>query len=267
MSKQSSYDQAEFISKFYDHVGPYRDRPDIAFYVELAKRSPGPVLELGCGTGRILLPTARAGVEITGLDSSAGMLRICRESLDSLPPESRGRVRLIECDMRSFDIPGPFDLITIPFRPFQHLDTVEDQLKTLACVHRHLSERGRFVFDVFFPSLKALVAENVGEEIGEEPEFILPGGERVVRKHRVLKRDPINQMNHVELVYYVTYPDGNQERLVHSFTMRHFFRFEIEHLLVRAGFELETIYGDFEGNPLGEEHSAEMICVAVKRPT
>lgn len=262
MSDRSSYDAGAFIANFYDYVGPYRDRPDIRFYVDLAKKGSGRVLELGCGTGRILIPTAEAGVEIVGLDSSSEMLRVCRRRLDTLPESVQKRVLLVEGDMRSFDLPGLFDLITVPFRPIQHLNAVDEQMRAFECIHRHLSDTGHLVFDVFFPSLEALVAKNLGEEIGEEPEFTTPNGEKVVRRHRVLVRDPINQMNQVELIYYVTFPDGRKERCVHAFSMRHFFRFELEHLLARCGFELVTIYGDFEGHTLNEEHSAEMICVA-----
>ena len=267
MSNGSSYNTSGFIANFYDHVGPYRDRSDISFYVDLAKKSTGPVLELGCGTGRILLPTAEAGVEIVGLDSSSEMLRVCRQRLVDIPESARANVRLAEDDMCCFDLPDRFELITIPFRPFQHLETVDAQIQTLGCVHRHLADRGRLVFDVFYPSLKALVAENFGEELGEEPEFTMPTGEKVVRRHRVMARDHVNQLNHVELIYYVTFPDGREERHVHAFTMRHFFRFEIEHLLARCGFELVTIYGDFEGNPLDGKHCTDMICVARKCST
>src|SRR5678816_4464310 len=122
----SGYDLAPFIPEFYDHVPRYATRPDVDFYVRAAAESGGPVLELGCGTGRILIPTARSGVEIAGLDAAAGMLDACRRRLQAEPAEVRGRVRLHHGDLRSFDLGHSFRLLTIPCRPFQHLVTVED---------------------------------------------------------------------------------------------------------------------------------------------
>jgi SAM-dependent methyltransferase len=86
----SGYDRARFIPEFYDYVVPYATRPDIGFYVGAARQHGGPVLELGCGTGRILIPTARAGIDISGLDSSEGMLKVCRARLDKEPANVRG---------------------------------------------------------------------------------------------------------------------------------------------------------------------------------
>src|SRR5688572_23755792 len=108
------YDRASFIAEFYDHVVPYAARADISFYVEAAAKSGGPVLELGCGTGRILIPTARSGIEIAGLELSVGMLEACRRRLQAEPPEVRGRVSLQRGDMRDFDLGRSFRLVTIP---------------------------------------------------------------------------------------------------------------------------------------------------------
>src|SRR5215467_10175690 len=106
---------------------------DAAFYLDLARRARGPVLELGCGTGRVLLPIAREGIECTGLDASRSMLARLRASR---PPKS---LRLVFGRMQDFSIPKKrFALIYSAFRAFQHLLTVEDQLACLAAVRRHL---------------------------------------------------------------------------------------------------------------------------------
>ena len=144
----------------YTHVAPHYDatpaygvRPDIAFYVAAAEEFGGPVLELGCGTGRVLLPTARAGLSIVGLDRSAAMLDICRGKLAGEAEAVRQRATLLAGDMRSFDLGRRFALVTIPFRPFQHLLTVADQLACLDCIRQHLAPGGTLVFDVFNPLL------------------------------------------------------------------------------------------------------------------
>ncbi|PYS32164.1 MAG: hypothetical protein DMG14_35255, partial [Acidobacteria bacterium] len=93
-------------------------------------------------------------------------------------------------------------------------------------IHGHLIEGGRLILDLFNPSLEALVQDNLGQEFGDEPEFVSPDGRRVVRRHRIVSRDYANQINHVELLYYVTHPDGREQRLVHAFPMRYLYRFE-----------------------------------------
>jgi hypothetical protein len=123
---------------------------------------------------------------------------------------------------------------------------------------------GRLVLDLFNPWLEALVQDNVGKEIGEEPEFATPDGRRVLRRHKIVARDYTNQINHVELIYYVMHPDGREERLVHAFPMRYLFRFEAEHLLARCGFAVESIYADYDKTPYGSKYPGELIFVAKK---
>jgi hypothetical protein len=174
------------------------------------------------------------------------------------------RVRLVPANMRSFELQQTFRLATIPFRPFQHLLTVADQLSCLASIRRHLAADGRLVLDIFNPSLDALVNRPLDEEHAEEPEFVTPDGRRVVRRHKTVAQDRFNQIGHFELVYYVTHPDGRQERLVHAFGMRYLFRFEAEHLLARAGFEIEHLYADYDRSPYGSKYPGELIFVARK---
>lgn len=264
MKHAGGYEEYAFVAEFYDHVVPYRDRQDVAFFVEAATESGGPVLEIGCGTGRVLIPTARAGIEIVGLDLSPYMMNVCRERLRREPQDVQSRVQLVQADMRDFELDRTFRLVTVPFRPFQHLTTVDDQIACLEQIWRHLTDGGRLILDLFNPSLPALVSDNLGQELGDEPEFTMPDGQRVVRRHRTVSRDPFNQINHVELIYYVIYPDGREERLVHAFPMRYLFRFEVEHLLARCGFQIEHVYADFDKSPYGSTYPGELITVAKK---
>jgi len=253
------YQSNPVVAQLYDQVVPYRERPDIDFYIEEAIESGGPVLEIGCGTGRVLLPIARAGISITGLDLSPYMLEVCRQALEKEPAEVQQRVNLVEGDMRDFDLGQTFALVTSPFRPFQHLLSVEDQLKCLECVHRHLVPGGIYILDIFNPSLTALTADNVGQEIGDEPIFTTSEGVEVRRVHRVTARDLHNQVQDVELIYYLTHPDGREERIVHAFQMRYLFRFEAEHLLARAGFEVLDLYADYSRSPHGSTKPSELL--------
>lgn len=257
-------DEYASIADLYDHVTVYRDRADVAFFVEAASSAGGPVLELGCGSGRVLIPTARAGVDVVGLDASAEMLGVCAARLREEPDTVRQRVTLVHGDMRAFDLGRTFALITIPFRPFQHLLTVDDQLACLASVRRHLADDGRLIFDVFNPSLDSLASMPLNEEIGNEPEFTTPDGRRVTRCFKIVNADRFAQVNEIELVYYVTRPDGTTERLVQAFAMRYLFRFEAEHLLVRAGFAIERLYAGYDKSEYGSTYPGELVFVARK---
>lgn len=264
MSHSAGYDDYAFIADLYDFVVPYRDRPDVAFFVSAAQETGGPVLEVGCGTGRVLIPTARSGAAITGLDASPYMLAVCRERLDAETPAVQERVDLVEGDMRDFKLGRQYNLITLPFRPFQHLTTVADQKQCLHTIYNHLAPGGRLILDLFNPKLEALTADNIGQELGDEPSFTMPDGRIVIRRHRHTERDTFQQLIRAELIYDVTYPDGREERLVHAFPMRYLFRFEAEHLLRLCGYEIEALYAGYDKSPYGSIYPGELIFVARK---
>jgi SAM-dependent methyltransferase len=265
VEKSGGYAQYTFIADFYDFVPLYVARNDIRFYLEAARQNPGNILELGCGTGRILIPIAKAGISITGLDLSEPMLFVCRNKLASESAEVRSRANILKADMRNFKLDQKFSLVTIPFRAFQHLLTIEDQLACLKCVHDHLNDNGHLILDLFNPSLKFLINDRTKEKTGAETEFTLTDGRKALRKTRVLSIDLCNQQMDCEMIYYVKHPDGRDERLVHRFDIRYFFRFEAEHLLERACFDVEALYGDYEKNIFDTNHSNELIFVAKKR--
>ena len=262
MTSAGEYEEYASVAELYDYVTPYRNRPDVAFFVEAARDAGSPVLELGCGTGRVLIPTARAGIEIVGLDLSPHMLAICGRHLGDEPESVRNRVQLVQADMRHFELGRRFTLATFPFRPFQHLLTVEDELACLETVHRHLVDGGRLILDLFNPSLDALATRTLGEEYGEEPEFSTPDGRRVIRRHKTVAHDRLTQVGRFELIHDVTHPDGRRERLVQAFPLRYLFRFEAEHLLVRAGFEIEHLYADYDKGAYGSKYPGELLFVA-----
>jgi len=263
MINSSRQEYVPFVAELYDHIPLYANRPDVGFYVDWARRTGGSVLELGSGTGRVLIPTAVAGCRITGLDSSGSMLTKCLEKLVKQPNEVRQRVRLVESKMAAFGLRETFSLVTAPFRSFQHLLAVEDQLSTLLCVHRHLEIGGKFIFDVFQVHPQAMFDSAWTEEREEGPEIALPDGRRLRRTSRVAAFHRAEQYNDIELIHYITHPDGSAERLVYAFPMRYFFRFEIEHLLARCGFHLLELFGNFEGAAFRDD-SPDMIFVAEK---
>lgn len=254
------YDDVEEIGLLYDNVTLYNARHDVDFYVEEALGHGGRVLEVGCGTGRILIPAARQGAEITGLDKSPRMLAQCKARLSEEPPDVQHNVTLVQGDMRNFDLGRQFSIIMIPFRPLQHLVAVSEQISALRAMHHHLEPGGRLVFDVFNPKIQYLAEDN-SREREDTAEVTLADGRSFRRTARVAAVHVADQYNEIELIYYVRGADGNTQRLVQGFPMRWYWRYEVEHLLARCGFRVKAIFGDFNRSPLTDV-SPEMIFMA-----
>jgi len=249
----SVYDPIPDIGLLYDSVPLYEARPDAAFYIDEATAAGGPVLELGCGTGRILLPVARGGVTITGVDSSRAMLERCRAKLQAEPAEVRERITLHEGDAAALVLGGRYRLITAPFRVLQHMTTIERQLRLLDAVARHLAPGGRFIFDVFNPGFGRMASDR-SAEAEDTPEHRLPDGRMFRRTARVPRVRWLDQVLEVELVYYLTDDrTGRTERHVQAFDMRWYLRDELHHLMARCGFRLVAIYGDYQRGALTDE--------------
>lgn len=147
-----------FIADYYDESPMVRGRTrDVSFYRDAVHEFGDPVLELGCGTGRIALALAAAGHRVTGLDISERMLERCNQKRAGLPREARERVHLVQGDMTRFDLGEKFRVVIIPFRPMQHLLELDEQISCLESVRGHLwaegrrggERRGRLVLDVF----------------------------------------------------------------------------------------------------------------------
>ena len=258
-SAKATYDT--FVADYYDYVPVVASRRDVDFYVGAARSYGEPILELGCGTGRITLALAKAGNRVTGLDLSERMLARCNEKLAALPTEVRERVHLIQADMTRFDLGEKAHLVIIPFRPFQHLLETQQQIACLECVHRHLAPGGTLIVDFFQTDPRRMHDPVFHQESDAIQEFTLPDGRRVRMRDRIVALHRAEQRNDVEMIYFVTHPDGRQERLIFAFTVRYFFRYEVEHLLARCGFRVAALYGDFDRSPLADT-SPEMIFVA-----
>jgi SAM-dependent methyltransferase len=253
-----------FIADYYDESPIVKGRLlDVAFYRDAARDFGDPILELGCGTGRITMALAEAGKRITGLDLSERMLERAARKRAALHTEERERVHLVQGDMAQFDLGEAFRLIIIPFRPFQHLLEVAEQMKCLECVKKHLAPGGRLILDVFQTDAERMhdpvhMREMLVTEYKTADGRQVRIGERVAAFHRA------EQINDVEMIYSIVHPGGRKERLVFAWPLRYYFRFEVEHLLARCGFRVATQYGNFDRTPIREE-SPEMIFVAERQ--
>src|ERR1700694_5956050 len=233
---------------------------DIDFFLELAKDAHAaglPVLELACGTGRVALPIAREGVRVVGLDANASMLRRAREKSAGLDNPC-----WVEGDMRSFKLDQRFGLAYIPFRSFQHLLTVGDQLSCLGCIHEHLVPGGRFALDIFNPDIVAIAQwmtakqGTVQRHKNQRPS--------AVRWETRAYRTACQQVDTAFIDEELSDEGAVISRIYRDLKLRYTFRYEMEPLLLRSGFEIEALSGDCFGSAF-EDVSPEMVWVA-RRP-
>ncbi len=251
-----------FIADYYDESPVLTGRTqDVAFYRAAARECGNPILELGCGTGRVALALAEDGHRVTGLDLSERMLARAAEKRNALPIGTRERVHWVRGDMTRFELGDEFRLVIIPFRPFQHLLETRQQLDCLACARKHLAPGGRLIVDFFQTDPRRIHDTAFLQESAPIAEYEMSGGRRVRLTEKTVAFHRAEQRNDVEMIYSVTHPDGRKERLVFAFTVRYFFPYELEHLLARSGFRVVALYGNFDRSPLGDA-SPDMIFVA-----
>lgn len=225
---------------------------DIDFWVGQARRYGGPVLELACGTGRIAIPVAREGFEVTGLDLADSMLEQARRN-------SRGEgldVRWVESDMRDFSLGMTYPLIICPSQSMSRLLAIEDMERCLAAVKDHLEVGGRFIMEVYNPSLEILSRRE--DERSPFLEYEHPDGEGTVKVDFSSRYDQATQVLHLTLHYSIP---GVWGELTEHVSNRMYFPRELDMLLKYNGFEVREKYGDFEGKGFesGDGHQV-VVC-------
>ena len=230
---------------------------DIPFYLEEAERSGGPVLELGCGAGRVAIPIAQMGIDIVGLDSSPAMLERARQKRDAAGASS---LTLVQADMSDFDLPDRFSLVIIPFRGFLSLLSVEDEVRTLMNIRRHLAPGGKLAFDIFVPDLNMLVQE--GDVPYHFRDVTDPStGRRMVIWNQA-SYDAFSQVMSIRTTIEELDHSGRvASKMYRDFALRYIFRWEMYHLLRASEYEVLALYGDFRRGDF-DENSAEMVWIA-----
>jgi ubiquinone/menaquinone biosynthesis C-methylase UbiE len=236
---------------------------EIDFYVHRAIESGGPVLELGCGTGRVSWPIARAGVSIVGLDRSQGMLNVAERKRVGETKDASSRVRFVSGDMSDFELGETFSLAIIPFRAFLMLTSPAAQRGALACIRRHLKPGGRLIVDVFDPKLDMLVPEATRwrQDIADVQ---LDSGNVVSVEVLERKNDVVQQTLAERWRFTETTPSGEIVREeIEQLRLRWSYRYEMRYLLELAGFAVEEEMSDYFG--AAPAYAKEQIWVA-QRP-
>jgi SAM-dependent methyltransferase len=250
-------------AELYDHEYKRR-KDDVRFYRALANEvalaDGSNLLELGCGSGRLLLPLLRDGHRVTGVDLSPHMLARLGERLARLPEATRARATLHRADFRSLQLHRRFPLVVCPFNAMMHLYTREDAERFLAGVRRHLRRDGLFVFDVMNPDLRWLSRDS--QKRWARTRFRHPRtGERMVYTTNLLWDGPL-QIAFMR-IYYAPEDGSRRERVV-QLTHRYFFPLELEALLHYNGFRIERVEGDFDGGPLTADSEQQIVSARLR---
>ena len=231
---------------------------DLFMIRQFAARCGSPILELACGTGRVLLPLARDGYRVVGVDVSPAMLQVARHRVTGEGLEER--VALLEQDMRALSLDQSFTLALVALNSFCHLLSTDDQLAALAGVRQHLEPGGLLLLDLFNPDLGQLLDSR--SQITLDRIWTTPDRGHRVMKMRSQSVDLAEQIIHVTLLLDEMDGQGQVRRTVFPFEMRYLFRHELELLLRHAGFEVEAIYGSYE---LADFHAGSERLIAVAR--
>ena len=250
----------QLSAQLYDDA--IQDWPgEIDFYRQLVQATLSKsVLEVACGTGRILLRLADDDIQVTGIDMSSAMLEVARAKA-----VGKSNIALLEGDMKSFDLNQTFQLAIVPGHSFQFMLTPDDQVACLESIKQHLAPNGTLVVHLAHDPIDWLgdLYKDQGGVFAFESEVPHPTNGNRIRISKAWSYDPTTQTNSAVTRQEELDENGaiisrsdSQPTALHSV-----FRFEMEHLLRRVGFIIEHVYGDFFRQPLTND-SDDMIWVA-----
>jgi SAM-dependent methyltransferase len=240
-----------------------RRRADVNHYRALARRAdPGPLLELGCGTGRVLVPLARDGHQVVGIDVARSMLARAAGRAAKLPRAARARIALAAADMRALPFArARFALVVAPFNAFQHLYTRTDVAACLDEVRRVLQPGGRFAFDVLNPDLGWLTRDP--RRRWARTRFKHPATGVRYEYSTNQTYDPVTQIAYMRIYYRaLDVPAGKERTQVIRLAHRQFFPAELEALLHASGFRVLERWGGFDGQRFAGDSEAQVIICA-----
>lgn len=246
------------IARFYDAENTDKV-DDLDLYLDLAGDYGGPLLDVGCGTGRVMFPLAEAGYTIHGIDNEKAMLERAEDRL-KLSPNLRERLILHHGDMRTYDaMPVKFKLSLVPYNGLMHFHDQDTQLAVLRRLRTWTHDDGLLVLDL--PNAGEMFASQDTEAVTLERTFLEPETGHMVMQQSVSVLNRTEQLMRVTWIYDEITGDGTVKRTVAPLVLYYYFRSEIQLLLKASGFEVQDIYGDTAFGPY-EEGCERMVVFA-----
>ena len=252
------------MSAFYTAVARYYDAEnidktdDLALYSRLARTHPGAILDVGCGTGRILIHLARQGHRVHGIDNDSAMLARLESKL-AHQPQLREKLTYTQGDAKTHAFERQFSLVLLSYNALMHFAEQSAQLALLRNLRACLADGGCLAIDLPNPA-PAFAADDTGA-LTWEREFLDPDSGNLVMLQSVSWLDRAAQLLDVDWVYDAMDGDGVVRRLIARHRLRYFFLAELRLLLAQCGFQLDKAYGDCDGNPYDAD-SERLIVLA-----
>lgn len=250
MTKMNSiYKVGDLIYDADIYDGMNTSMADLQFYKRwMPKNKDVRILELCCGTGRLTLPIAKDGYDISGVDYTSSML----EQAKLKASESGLNVEFIEADIRTLDLPEKYDLIFIPFNSIHHLYTNEDLFKAFNVVKNHLKEGGLFLLDCFNPNIRFIVESE--KDFKEIAEYTTSKGRKVLIK-QAMRYESNSQINRIDWHYFI----NGEFYSIENLDMRMFFPQELDSYLERTGFTVVHKFGNFEEEAFSDNSEKQIF--------
>jgi SAM-dependent methyltransferase len=263
MIKKIRMTKSSFSRLYSAYTAEYIE--DLPFWLDLAKSSGGPILELGCGPGRVLRELAYEGLRVTGLDHDEEMIQWARSQI---PEKLQKKITLIHGDIRHFDLPDHYPLIIVPCNTFAYFDH-DDALHLLKCAKLHLTHNGQLALAVPNPSqdnsFEADLSPNGLSESEPINDFIEPMSGNPVQVYAYEEIDREKRTYQVLWAFDELFPDGKVNRHYHPITYHLRSLEEVIELLHHAQLDIKHVFGDYQRGPF-DQHSHEMIIVAIHSP-
>jgi SAM-dependent methyltransferase len=229
---------------------------DVDVHIGFARRFGGPVLELACGTGRLLGPLSQAGFACTGVDSSPAMLERARLRVERIPG---AQVTLVEQRLETLDLGGQFRTIILGLDSFGLLLKRDDQVRALKAARTHATHDGRLILDVANGNLRGSVEPP--EELLHDMTRADPESGRPITKFVLRRARPADQLDELMFFYDEQDERGYLRRSSVELRLRWFTRFELELLVQSAGWQVDELYGNYDLEPYGP-NSDRLLIVA-----
>lgn len=242
-----------YDAHIYDGLNTFLS--DLQFYKKwLPTNKDARILELCCGTGRLTIPIAKDGYNISGVDYTASMLKRAKEKAS----QAGLKINFIEADIRTLNLQEKFDLIFLPFNSIHHLYKNEDLFEVLKVVRNHLKEKGLFLLDCFNPNIRYIVEKEKEQQVIAE--YRTNDGRKVLIEQSMYYENT-TQINRIKWHYFI----DNKFHSIQNMDMRLFFPQELDSYFKQARFNIIHKFGNFTGEVFNNGSEKQIYVLALKK--